>query len=290
MGKEVIIDVLKLTEELFQKQKDDKFSDPESKKGIFCYRGLANSDWGMEPSIIRQKKTNAESQGVCDLINEIPDEFQNDKTAFQKLLRCQHHGLPTRLMDVTLNPLVAIYFACDEKLSSGKDGKVLMFYIPKERILDPDGDRLSIICNLALLKDDDKKKIEKILFSNGKIVEKNKRKYLKKRDYYKRLLYSIQQERFFFEDKIKWKEFEKEMFIKSYKANKRIIAQSGAFITAAFWNDTIKNDTKIEEIIVKTGDKERLKKQLKKFDISKETMFPDIDHIAEAIKVDYENS
>ena len=47
-----------------------------------------------------------------DMVAHEPQSFSECKSTLDYLVQMQHYGLPTRLLDMTMNPLVALYFAC----------------------------------------------------------------------------------------------------------------------------------------------------------------------------------
>ncbi len=57
-----------------------------------------------------------------DFIAANPSEFEN-MTTFDKLTKMRHYEVPNRLLDVTKDPLLALYFACGEK-ENAKDTKL----------------------------------------------------------------------------------------------------------------------------------------------------------------------
>lgn len=106
------------------------------------FRGQRNLDWQISASIYRLnqssfKSTRSELEHY--LTQEIerlyPDDFENIQTNFGKLTKMQHYGLFTRLIDMTQNPLVALYFACqspNNAYEKDSDGVVYIFrQIPK---------------------------------------------------------------------------------------------------------------------------------------------------------------
>ena len=77
------------------------------------YRGHADVLWDLKASIFRSNKgIKKEHLLFRDMVAHEPQDFSQCKSALDYLVQMQHYGLPTRLLDVTTNPLVALYFAC----------------------------------------------------------------------------------------------------------------------------------------------------------------------------------
>ena len=144
-----------------------------------CYRGQRDATWGNIPGLFRpdlKKLEENEKRAVRDLITVHPHEFADDSTMFDRLVRMQHFGLPTRLMDVSLNPLVALYFATDPGPDGAStDGVVTAFAIPEGREKYYDSDSVSCLANLANMTKPEKDAIVKIRQSRTKGTQKRTR-------------------------------------------------------------------------------------------------------------------
>lgn len=87
--------------------------------GTLFFRGHANPNYILRPSIMRTPRLlQNESKIYHELIINCPDDFEKCHTHLEKLVKMQHYGLPTRLLDITRNPLVALYFACESNPES----------------------------------------------------------------------------------------------------------------------------------------------------------------------------
>lgn len=113
------------------------------------FRGHGDESWQMLPSIYRETYLiENEDKIIKDALTYCPDDFLPSNTLFEKLVKLQHYGCYTRLLDLTANALVALYFAASP--SSNKDGELIILDIPDAEIKYGDSDTVAILSALSL--------------------------------------------------------------------------------------------------------------------------------------------
>lgn len=84
--------------------------------GRLVFRGHsdASSNYKLVPTIGRKWPIMeySENRMVTEMLTLRPEEFVGITSNFDLLSKLQHFGLPTRLLDFTYNPLIALYFSC----------------------------------------------------------------------------------------------------------------------------------------------------------------------------------
>jgi hypothetical protein len=106
----------------------------------FVYRGLDVSTWNLQTSLQRlgPQYNDVEGPLLRNFIKYSVDRELASQALLYKLAFAQHHGLPTRVLDWTTAPKVALHFAVGDEKHFDKDGVVWAVDVTAMRKLLPD--------------------------------------------------------------------------------------------------------------------------------------------------------
>lgn len=264
------------------------------------YRGHSSTNYKLEPSIYRYANDEilkTEDILYRDILSSKPHFFSDCNTTLERLVKMQHHGIPTRLLDLTENPLIALYFACigNKELN----GEVIFFNIDEKQFKYFDSDTVSVITNLSKCSYDfdisnlDIGWTRRAILNNPRIESKNIVDSIKAFNSNKiiaELVHFIREDKPYFLDKIHPMHLMNyTLVVKPKMVIDRIINQSGAFILFGInMKKEVCAECKINKkeyiqkiILIPKEAKPRLLSELNMFNINKSTIFGDMDNTAE---------
>lgn len=241
------------------------------------YRGHSNKvKYKLEPSLFRKDEEGnylyKDNEHILyrELLVSNSADFQSDVYTLDSLVRMQHYSLPTRLLDITSNPLIALYFAC--KTAPEDDGEVIVFTMKRKDVKYFDSDVASCIANLARLPQSEK---NSIIFKEDEFNDQPP---------IRRLIHLIREEKPFFEPIIIPNDLRKIICVKGKQSNDRISSQSGAFLL--FGMDAVFDEGGTDEITVTritVSNKYSILKELDLLNINESTVFPYIENSAKYV-------
>lgn len=242
------------------------------------FRGHSKVSFALEPKVYRNRGwIEGESTMLKELILRCPNDFAGGVSTFQALVRMQHYGLPTRLLDLTANPLVALYFACEKHEEDDEDAEVIIFGFEDDQVKYFDSDTVNVIANLA------RRPAGFVVPDIADIVAFNGHKAIKL------LLHDVRQDRPHFDPEILREDLSKVICVKPRLENPRIIRQEGAFLL--FGCDVRKEQpaqlpeaSVLARLVIKRESKKDLADRLEALGVNRATMFPEIDQVATYIR------
>ena len=256
---------------------------------VLYFRGESQSGWELRPSVMRDGLLQYESEMLTQLISRRPEEFTGRDLSIAQWVLAQHHGLHTRFLDITRNPLVSLFHASEVRGEVGsQEGRLHIFAVPRVLVKLFNSDTASIISNFAKLPNHEQTML--LTLDPGE-------QEFNQTDAMRHLYQFIREEKPFFEERMELGDLFKVFVIEPQLASERIRAQSGAFLASAFHQrferEEILNlnpDTPVYAhymLTLAADSKEGVLRELRLLNVTRETLFPGLDESARAITESY---
>lgn len=262
--------------------------DETKEKGqTLFFRGQEKSSWDVMPGVFREGMLSFEEEIIQNAYARNPQEFAPHLSSFEKLTKLQHYNLCTRLLDVTLNPLVALYFACKKSISSDETNNNGIVLCHTDYPKNYDNIEVRILSAVAEMEINGKtlnQLLDELKYRN--IISDDEDNRLKENDYAK--IINILQSNY---------------FVTSNFSNERLIRQNGAFLIPGCINIDIsrkggerklhkakydlKSEFKTKYILIPEENKEQILDELCLYNVHEGALFPEFEHQMNYIKSRY---
>ena len=253
-----------------------------AKKHLF-YRGHSDSNYYLTPSVMRSPSLlKSERKMYHELLINCPESFEKCNSHLEKLVEMQHYGLPTRLLDITRNPLVALFFACNGNPKSY--GELILLSANERDIKYPQSDTVSVLSSLPVFSYETQAKFYDAAMSSCSKEQFNQ--------ITKRLIHEVRLEKPAFRPEINKEDVISNYIVYALKSNNRIVKQDGAFILCGLSDcprpiNEFRYSERGKTIIVLVSKKDKILEQLDRISINYATLFPEIECVSEYIKNKY---
>ena len=216
-----------------------EISELHGDKEVLYFRGESRCIQELRPSVMRIPQPgeaplrSVEGEMLNDLMTRQPEAFNGLDSALAQWVLAQHHGLRTRLLDITRNPLVALFIACNS--NGDEDGRLHVFGVPRSLTKPFNSDTVSVLASFAKLpRAEQTLLLGKTQIDAPEVALQEIADHLFGTDPFgkaKAHLYTIiRQERPYFEERVDIRDLFRVFVVEPQRSFERLRAQSGAFL------------------------------------------------------------